>query len=325
MDVSSHTVSLPAGAGAPEWVHLLPAGTFSGADGKQFKLTDPARVIAASMTNGKLPLDENHSTQRAPAMGAPSPARAWIVELQSREDGIWGRPEWNESGTALMTDKSYKGLSPVFTHTKDGTVIAILSAALTNNPNLTQLTALHTNGNDMDKIAICTALGLAATVDDAAVLTALQTLAQSGTALQTAQADVTRLSTEREQLKRTHVPADQVVALQTRLETLEVERKRAAAIAFVDGAIAAGKAITPVRDLYIAQHVADPATTEKLINAMVSINARGAGGKVPAMNDAGEDALSDAETTMCTKMNIDPKAFLATKKKMAPTTEGSAA
>ena len=145
MDVSSHTVSLPAEAGVPSWLHLeLPAGTFSGLDGKTFHLRDPAKVIAASMTAGKLPVDENHSTQRAPETGAPSPARAWIVELENRADGIWGRPEWNDSGTALMTDKSYKGLSPVFTYAKDGTVVAILSAALTNNPNLTQLTALHT-------------------------------------------------------------------------------------------------------------------------------------------------------------------------------------
>lgn len=83
MDVSSHTVSLPAEAGVPTWIHLLPAGTFSGADGKQYHLRDPASVIAASMHAGKLPVDENHSTQRAPATGAPSPARGWIVELQN--------------------------------------------------------------------------------------------------------------------------------------------------------------------------------------------------------------------------------------------------
>jgi phage I-like protein len=325
MDVSSHTTSLPAGAGAPEWLHLIPAGTFSGEDGKKYHLLDPAKVIAASMTAGKLklPLDENHSTQRAPASGAPSPARAWIVELQSRDDGIWGRPEWNESGTALMTDKSYKGLSPVFTHTKDGTVLAILSAALTNNPNLTQLTALHTSGDHMDKIAICTALGLAGTVDDAAVLTALHTAAEAGTALQTANAKVTSLTAELEQLKLTHAPVEKLVALQTQVDTMAAEGKKAAAVAFVDAAIKAGKSITAVRDIYIAQHVADPATTEKLINAMVSINA-GGGGVRRSANDATDDALSDVEMATCTAMNLDPKKFAADKKARA-STEGSVA
>jgi phage I-like protein len=289
MDVSSHTVSFPAGQ-VPEWIHLIPAGTFSGVDGKPYVLRDAEKVIAASMTAGKLPVDENHSTQRAPAAGAPSPARGWIVELQNRADGIWGRSEWNESGTALMTDKAYKGISPVFTYDKaDGTVIAILSAALTNNPNLTQLTALHTNGNDMDKIAICTALGIAGTVDDAAVMTALQTAVAAGTELATVKAELAAL-------KLTHVPIERVTALETSLNTLQAEGKRAAAVAFVDAAIKAGKPIAAARDAYIAQHVADPAGTETLVNLLPS-----------------------------TVMGTDLEEYKAFKKKQAVTTEGSAA
>ncbi|OYV40407.1 MAG: hypothetical protein B7Z80_04590 [Rhodospirillales bacterium 20-64-7] len=324
MDVSSHTVLLPAGADVPEWVHLLPAGTFKGVDGRgPYKLTDPARVIEASMAaaNGKLPLDENHSTQLAATIGAASPARGWIVALQMRDDGIWGKVDWNAAGHALMTDKSYKGISPVFTHTKDGVVVLIKSAALTNNPNLADLQTMHAANPEehMDKLAICTALGLAGTVDDAAVLTALQT----------AVAENTRLTNEVTSLKATMVPAEQVIALQTRLNTLEGDNRREKAVAFVDGAIKAGKPITAVRDQMIAMHVADQAGAEALINGLVSINAAGGGRTRTAAHDAadgdGDEMMTADDMAVCAKMGLDHKAFIANRKKMAKTSEGSAA
>jgi phage I-like protein len=323
MDVSSHTVSLPAGDGVPQWIHLIPAGVFSGADGKKYVLRDPQAVITASMTAGKLPVDENHSTQRAPETGSPSPARGWIVELESRADGIWGRPEWNDSGTALMTDRAYKGISPVFEHTKDGTVLRIISAALTNNPNLTQLTALHTSGDNMDKIEICTALGIAGTVDDAEVLTTLQTAAQARVALTAATAQVETLKGEIAELKRTHVPSSKVVELETSFNTLQAQLKTEKATAFVDGAIKAGKPIAAVRDLYIAQHVADPETVEKQINALPSINAGGATTRTSFKGAGDGDSLTDDEMAICTKTGTDPKKYAAFKKKQL--SEGSMA
>jgi phage I-like protein len=232
---------LPAEGGVPEWIHLLPAGTFSDTAGTKYRLGDAGPVIAASMTAGKLPLDENHSTQRAPEAGNASPARGWIVALENRADGMWARVEWNSSGIALMTDKAYRYISPVYKYDKNGNVTRILSAALTNNPGLPQLTALQTSGDKMDKVAICTALGLAETVDDGVVLTALQTAAQSGTALQTAQARIA-------ELERSTVPVTEMVALQTRLQTLEAKGKTDAATAFVDTAIKAGKPIAATRD-----------------------------------------------------------------------------
>jgi hypothetical protein len=92
----------------PEWLHLIPKGTFTGDDGRgPYHLKSPAAVIAASMTAGRLPLDVNHSTDVAAPQGQPSPAQGWIVELQMRDDGIWGRVEWNDSGRQLMTERAY--------------------------------------------------------------------------------------------------------------------------------------------------------------------------------------------------------------------------
>lgn len=130
--------------GVPEWVHLVPAGTFSGRDGRgPYRLVAPEAVIAASMAGAPLPIDENHATDHAAASGIPSPARGWIDRLEARPDGIWGHVDWTPTGTALMAEKSYRGISPVFVHDKNGVVLRVLRAALTNTPNLDALATLH--------------------------------------------------------------------------------------------------------------------------------------------------------------------------------------
>ena len=314
MDVSSHTTLFPAGGGVPDWIHLLPAGTFSGTDGRgPYHLRDPQAVITASMAEGKLPLDENHATELAHATGAPGPARGWIVEMQARPDGIWGKIDWNESGKALMTDRAYKGVSPVYAYAKDGTVTRILSGALTNKPNLT-LTALHTSGDSMDKKAICTALGIAETASDEDVLTALNT----------AKAKVTTLEGTVAELKRTTAPTEQVVTLQTQLDTIKSERAIEKATAFIDTAIKAGKPIVAVRQQYIDQHVAKPAETEAMVNGLVSINAGGTGGRAaPPAGAEGTAAMTAEDLAICTAMGTDPKKLAEFRAKK--TTEGSVA
>jgi len=183
--VSSLHFQIPATGEAPEWVHLTPAGTFSGADGRgPFTLGDADDVIRTSMAAGKLPIDENHAVDKAAPEGRPSPARGWIVEMQARPDGLWGRVEWTGSGAELMRDKAYRGISPVFTHTKEGgRVVRVLRAALTNDPNLT-LTTLHSRSNSMDFLAkLRQALGLPADAAQDAMLTSVSAHALAGTTL----------------------------------------------------------------------------------------------------------------------------------------------
>lgn len=140
------------GAGAaPEWLHLLPAGEARTVDGRgPYRLADPKMMIAASMARGKLVLDENHATDLAAPKGLPAPARGWIVELQQRADGIWGRVDWTDDAKRSQAWRQYRGVSPVIAHNKDGEVLAIARASLTNTPNLTGLTTLHHSGTSMD-------------------------------------------------------------------------------------------------------------------------------------------------------------------------------
>lgn len=211
--VSSLHFQIPAGA-APEWVHLTPAGTFRGIDGRgPFTLENADDVIRASMSAGKFPLDENHSIDLAAPEGRPAPARGWIIAMEARADGLWGRVEWTATGKRLVEDGDYRGISPVLMSTKAGKLLRILRASLVNDPNLT-LTTLHHRENDMDFLAkLRQALGLK---DDAAEDTVLTTVT-SHAALAAAQVKPVARIAEAAGLKPEASADDVVTHLQAKL------------------------------------------------------------------------------------------------------------
>lgn len=180
-------LAAPAGAGkgmVPEWVHLLPSGAFQGRDGRAFVVEQPGQVIAASMRQapgGNLPLDYDHAIDRAAKSAGEAPAAGWIVALEARADGIWGQVEWTPRARERIAAREYRFISPVLLHGPDRKVLAVLRAALTNNPNLSQLTALNSAGAPMDLEALLTTLrellALPADADANAVVSAVRELA----------------------------------------------------------------------------------------------------------------------------------------------------
>ena len=134
-------VELPA-TSAPEWVHLLPLGAVNGRDGRRWSLDDPARVIARSASDGDLPIDYDHESEKPKTHGGPLPAAGWIKSLQARADGIWGRVEWTRQAAGLIANREYRFLSPVLHyHPTTGQVLRLIGAGLVHRPNLA-LTAL---------------------------------------------------------------------------------------------------------------------------------------------------------------------------------------
>ncbi len=306
-----------AGDGVPDWVHLVPAGRFSGVDGRgPFTLGDAACVIAASMADGSLPIDENHATDLAAPKGEPSPARGWITEMESRADGVWGRVEWTDSGRAMMADKQYRGISPVFTHEKDGRVVKILRAALTNTPNLRQLATPTPQDTTMDLAHLPILLGLAADADEAAVLAAIEQGAAQRTALQS---QVTSLQTQLTNVQAAAVKQELVIELQAQIADLTARAARDRATAFVDGAIKAGKPIVPLREHFIARHMAEPAAVEKEIGALPSLHAGGVAPGQTVVRHAADDGdgLTDTDLFVARKMGLDRKKMAEHKKKLA--------
>lgn len=149
--LATHATEAPRGE-APEWVALLPAGTFAGRDGRgPFRNADPEAVIQATQAlkmEAGIPVDYDHATDFAAPQGRPAPAAGWIKQLQVRAGAIWGRVEWTPQGAKALSTKLYRYISPVFQFDKkpgvegeQGDVVRILRAALTNNPNL-YLTAI---------------------------------------------------------------------------------------------------------------------------------------------------------------------------------------
>ena len=329
--------ALPDGADVPEWLHLVPAGTFSGVDGRgPFTLGDHAEFIKASLqhANGRLPIDENHAIDLAAPKGGPSPSRGWIVELESRTDGIWGRVEWTAEGRALVASRAYRGISPALMRKKSGSdIVAVVRASLVNEPNLSQLTTLHSRSTSMEFMAqlrqalglgadaaedvilgavttnktaidthaaslvtIAKAIGLAETADAGAVVVELQARAAAG-------GDVAKLTKT-------------VIELQTQLSTTLLDTAKKEATRFIDAAIEAGKVgVKPLRDHYIERHMKDPAGVAKEIDAMVSIH--GGGFKQPrGEQPAGAEGLTAEEVEVAELMGVDAKAYAASRKQL---------
>jgi len=169
------------------WVHLIPAGTFTGVDGRgPYKLTDASAVMTATREKSgrsKIVIDYEHQSLNTKNNGHPAPAAGWIVGLEDRKDGIWGLVEWTERAAAHVANKEYRYISPVFAHSKEGDVLSLHNAALTNIPNLDQLVALNRAEPSMENEhvnaklkAAAKLLGLPDTASQAEILAKLNEL-----------------------------------------------------------------------------------------------------------------------------------------------------
>ena len=337
------TLTLPEDDGkAPEWVHLLPAGEIRTGDGRgPYRVRDAAALLSAAPTpGGRLPIDENHATDLAAPRGEPAPARGWIVELQSRDDGVWGRVEWTAAGRRLVAGRAYRGLSPVIQHLKNGDVTAILRASLVNRPNLRGLTALHQE-TDMTLLEkLLKALGLSADTTEDQVVEKVTTLIadktkKDETAMQAALSPIAKAlglaetASAEEVLAGAHAVVrgggsdDQAVtALQAelatvtnQLNTLTEATKRKEAETFVDAEIKRGRVgLKPVRDRYVTMHMSDPDGAKALIEAMPVL---GSGGSIvpptPPRKD-GEVSLNAEQLAVARMLGQDPKDYADTIK-----------
>ncbi|WP_323780134.1 phage protease [Thalassovita sp.] len=325
-------------ATAPEWVHLLPAVSGAIQTGDQrgpYHVTDANQVIELSFAESdRLPIDENHATDLAAPKGHPSPARGWIVEMQAREDGIWGRVEWSKDGAALVSGRAYRALSPVITHDKSKRIGRILRASLVNVPNLRGLVALNHQEQEpeMDFLQrMAELLGLAKDASEEDVTTALQSRLGGNdgeTALQSQMGEIAvalGLTTEADHTAILNAAqtsggedGETIVALQAELKDLATELNgiklggaRDKATAFVDKAIADRRVgVVPLRDKYIAMHMKDATGTEELINAFPRLDNSHTALEPPTPKD-GEVALNAEQRQAAVLLGIPEKDYAA--------------
>lgn len=169
-------------ATAPDWIQLLPAGpAIQGSDGRAWTLPDPAALLDEFTARNKpLVVDWEHASEHRALQGLDAPAAGWIDRLETRDGAIWGHVEWTPKAAQQIAAKEYRFLSPVFTYQKsDSRIVALVSAGLTNQPNL-NLTALNREESPMPfPTAVCSALALPAGADEPAVIAAIADLARA--------------------------------------------------------------------------------------------------------------------------------------------------
>jgi len=193
---AAHAAVLPAeGSDSASWIMLLPLGRFSGRDGRgPYDAGDKVHldgVVKATLQRAgatEIVVDYDHQTMfgAVPGVGGRAPAAGWIKEFEIRDDGLWGRVEWTEAAAQAIRAGEYRYISPVYLHTQAGKVTRLISAALTNVPNLDLAAVaaradLTTQEEPMDKIAL--ALGLAQGAGEDAILTAINAVLTSTSAI----------------------------------------------------------------------------------------------------------------------------------------------
>lgn len=301
-------------SGAPDWIHLLPAAgsPISTRDGRgPYRVLDAQSVMSRSLEEqGRLYLDENHSTDTAAKLGGESPARGWIVALQARADGIWGQVEWTPAGRALIESRAYRYISPVIGHTGDGQIGRIIGASLVNKPNLRGLTALHQEGTMPLKERLAELVGLNAEASDDDIIRAVTSmggekkdgetvalqsqLAEIGTALGVKDGDHAAILSAAKQAATAGPP--EITALQSELasathkiNSLVETRAREKATDFVDANIRR-PGVKPLREHYISRHMTEAEAVEKEILAIPL-----AGGPATTSANPPEDVTAHAE------------------------------
>lgn len=195
----------PAGRSPPKWVQLTPRGEVEARDGRRF-VFEPEKLAAAFAAGGiDLPIDFDHETEFAMVNGT-RPARGWIVEVQARPEGLFGRVEWLTDAVEALSARRYRYISPTFWKEGDGVTARLLKgAALVTSPALGMPAVASANSKDRSvklPLEIAKALGLAETASTDDAVTAIKALAGNGPEMASTLAAMASVVKEMNEMKR---------------------------------------------------------------------------------------------------------------------------
>lgn len=301
----------------PEWIELLPAGQIiTGRDGRTFINDQPEMLLAAFAADSRdLPVDWEHSSELKAREGEEAPAAGWIKQLEIREGGsVWGRVEWTARGSASVSSKEYRYISPVFLFERDSMRVArFKSCGLTNQPNLF-LQALNQEqakeDSPMDLAQLLAALGLPATTTFAEALNHIgKVKGDLITALNAAQSPP---------LDKFIPKADYDLALnratsaETKLADQAKSTLETAINTEIDAALKAGKITPATKDYHVAQCRQDGGLDRfKAFVAAAPAVADGTGLDKKKVNEQGT-ALNAEEKAVCSALGISEEDYLKT-------------
>lgn len=317
----------------PTEVQLIPIGKIQGRDSRSFCLNNIDEVIKNSIARFNpskdsnsldLVIDYEHQTFNSEKNGEPAPAAGWIKQLLNKgSQGLWGVVDWTAKARELIQNKEYRYLSPVFTHDKQGNIIALQCAGLTNYPNLElqsfnkldETSNLKENKPVNQLLAtLCLVLGMPESSSEQAVVDEVKKLIATSqntpalnkiaSALGIAKADEQEILTAINTQKTQHVEVDKFVALNKQFEDLKQEVAKDKAQMAVNKAVSDGLLPPALKDnaLAIFQSLGEPAYND-FIGKMpqLAINKETAPkGKAPESNAE----LSNEAVAMCKQFGL---------------------
>ncbi|MFD2676070.1 phage protease [Camelimonas lactis] len=288
----------------PEWIQLTPRGRVNTRDGRAFAF-DPERLVNAWQGDvvKRLSIDFEHEGEYVQTLGS-RPARAWIIELAARPEGLFGKIEWGDDGASALRARHYRYISPTIWLDPDGVgARQIKGASLVKSPALGMpaLASTQPPEQTMNALALLAALGLAPTATEAEALAAI--------------------SAQRVDLTQ-YVPKaqhDQTVAAlgaaQADIAQRDADALTARCTALVDGAIKDGRLVPAAREQYLALASASYDATKAAIEAMPVIAPKTSGEGQAGDPDPAQlgGQLTDAERAVARNMGLSVEAYLAAR------------
>jgi hypothetical protein len=136
-----------------DWVQLSPYGDFPHTRGLQRVDRAAAEAMVAQFNSfrgrvgrlfGGVPFYVGHPDLPSSSDVVDRKAYGWIMEVEAREDGFFGRVKWSDAGLELLRNAHFKYLSPFWEAREIAQEngrriyrpVALISAGLTNQPNI---------------------------------------------------------------------------------------------------------------------------------------------------------------------------------------------
>lgn len=169
---------------APGRVFVMPRGAVESTTRNFVVDAESEREILAALAGHgvQIPVDYDHATVELPRDGKAI-AAGWVTALTFADDGVYADVEWTPAAARMIEEKEYRYLSPsVYVRKADSKAVGLHSIALTNKPAIRGMRPIvnseapEARKDDAMK-DIVKALGLPDGADEAAAVTAINTLA----------------------------------------------------------------------------------------------------------------------------------------------------
>lgn len=334
------TASLPEDGQETVWLKIMPAGAFTGRDGRgPFTTGDRASMQAivdrtlAYVAGTEVMVDYDHQSAFGvqPGVGGTAKAAGWFKAFEVRDDGIYGQVQWTAAAAQAIRNLEYRYLSPLFSTFKDGRVGRIDNVALVNQPALdleavAAAASRFTQKKDnevtlLEKLAQALGLDPVAASEETVVTTVTAFVADRKSIASAAGLDegastddvltAMKAAPAGDVDTSKFVPMSMFTEVRDELTALKTSGATKAATDAVDQAIADGKLPPANRDWAMKAATRDLADFQAFVAAQPVLTARQL---TPAAIVEGEPVLTESDLVAMKATGVSREAFIAARK-----------